>query len=82
MGLTIFQGIFPDIFTFSMNVEYLGILSVPQNIVMDLNNVMKDNLWLVWYILYLVPLTIWSYTMLYLFNVNINFLPSKDANVL
>ena len=40
MGLTIFHRIFPDISTFRLNVGiFCGILSIPQNIVMDLNDV-------------------------------------------
>ena len=44
MGLTILCGIF---ITFRVNVEILcRILLVPQNIVMDLNNVMEIVMWI------------------------------------
>ena len=32
------------------------------------------------YILYLVSLTFWSYTMLYILTINFIFLPSEDVN--
>ena len=52
MELIIFHGIFPNIPTFGMNIGiFYGILSVPQNIVMDLNNVMLLR---IMYIKYLI----------------------------
>jgi hypothetical protein len=43
MGLTVFYGIFS---TFKLNIRniriFRGILSAPQNIIMDLNNVMNE----------------------------------------
>ena len=46
MGVTIFHGIFPYIFHIRSECEnykgiFHGIMSIPQNIIMDLNNVME-----------------------------------------